>query len=85
MSRTADAIAYLDAHPECSPYATAIDFGIAPPTLYKAIKVRRAKVCLWRLAEPDLWESQCGHQCRVAGALADAGLVWCPYCGKRIA
>ena len=83
MSRTRDALAYLEEHPECSPYATAIQFGIAPPTLYKALAVRRARVCLWRGVD-GLWDTSCGHQCRVAGTLADAGLAWCPYCGKEI-
>jgi hypothetical protein len=84
MSRTRDALADIDVNGG-SVTACARRHGIAQPTLAKALKARRAKWCLWHLAEPGLWESGCsGRQCRVTGTLADAGLVWCPSCGKRI-
>ncbi|QGH72729.1 MAG: AsnC-type helix-turn-helix domain protein [Podoviridae sp. ctQNx1] len=45
MSKTKDAIKYLNEHPGCSPYRAAQLIGLTPSVLYRAINKKPQEVC----------------------------------------
>lgn len=57
MSKTKQALAWLEDNPGATPYEAAKTFGLYPSTLYRAIKVR---------------ELTKGQRCKCCGALLDA-------------